>query len=73
MEKQDARTRPMPSWLDNCYPVIAERAKAEGVEIHWGNETGLRTDDLPGRSFSPRRCGPRLKIFGVASQTVDRL
>jgi len=23
------------AWLDNSYPVIAERAKAEGAEIHW--------------------------------------
>lgn len=29
-------------WLDEDYPVIAARAKAEGTEIHWGDESGLR-------------------------------
>lgn len=28
-------------WLDDSYPTIAEQAKTEGAEIHWGDETGL--------------------------------
>ena len=28
-------------WLDVQYPAIAQRAKAEGGEIHWGDETAL--------------------------------
>jgi len=32
-------------WLDEQYPVIAACAKVEGAEIHWGDETRLRTDD----------------------------
>jgi transposase len=40
-------------WLEEDYPAIAERAKAEGAEIHWGDETGLRSDDVRGRSFAP--------------------
>jgi hypothetical protein len=28
-------------WLDEQYPAIAEHAKAEGGEIHWGDETAL--------------------------------
>jgi hypothetical protein len=27
--------------MDEDYPAIAERAKAEGGEIHWGDETAL--------------------------------
>lgn len=41
-------------WLENDYPAIAERAKAERGEIHWGDETGLRSDDVRGRSFAPK-------------------
>ena len=26
-------------WLDPPYPQIAARAKVEGAEIHWGDET----------------------------------
>jgi transposase len=49
-------------WLDTDYPVIARRAKAEGAEIHWGDETGLRSDDVRGRSFAPRGETPVIRI-----------
>lgn len=42
------------AWLDKEYPAIAHRAKAEGGEIYWGDETGLRSDDVRGRSYAPR-------------------
>lgn len=32
--------------------MIAAYAKVEGAEIHWGNETGLRSDDFRGRSYA---------------------
>ncbi len=41
-------------WLEEEYPVIAACAKVEGAEIHWGDETGLRSDDVRGRSCAPR-------------------
>lgn len=41
-------------WLDEDYPVIAARAKAEGAEIHWGDESGLRNDDVRGRGYAPK-------------------
>ncbi len=28
-------------WLNEQYPDIAKRARTEGGEIHWGDETGL--------------------------------
>jgi hypothetical protein len=34
------------AWLDKEYPAIAHRTKAEGREIHWGDGTGLRSDDV---------------------------
>jgi transposase len=36
-------------WLEEQYPEIAKRAKHAGAEIHWGDETGLRSDDVRGR------------------------
>lgn len=41
-------------WLDEDYPAIARRAAAEGGEIYWGDETGLRSDDVRGRSYAPQ-------------------
>jgi transposase len=41
-------------WLERDYPAIAKRARAEGAEIHWGDETGLSNQANYGRSFAPR-------------------
>lgn len=46
-------------WLNEQYPAIARRAKREGGEICWGDETGLRSDDVRGRSYAPRRAATR--------------
>ena len=40
-------------WLAEVYPQIATRAKRERALIYWGDETGLRSDDVRGRSFAP--------------------
>lgn len=40
-------------WLADVYPQIAFRAKRERARIYWGDETGLRSDDVRGRSFAP--------------------
>jgi transposase len=41
-------------WLRQDYPAIAARARGEKGTIFWGDETGLRSDDVRGRSFAPR-------------------
>ena len=40
-------------WLDEDCPAIAARAQAEDAEIHWGDDSGLRSDDVRGRGFAP--------------------
>ena len=40
--------------MAQTYPAIAQRARAEGAEIHWGDETGVRSDCQHGRSDAPR-------------------
>lgn len=49
-------------WLEEDYPVIAACAKAEGAEIHWGDETGLRSDDVRGRSYAPQGQTPVIRV-----------
>jgi transposase len=49
-------------WLDTDYPVIASRAKSEGAEIHWGDESGLRSDDVRGRSYAPKGETPVIRV-----------
>ena len=48
--------------LEKDYPKIARRAKVEGAEIHWGDETGLRTNDVRGRSYSPKGKTPEIRV-----------
>lgn len=49
-------------WHEEEYPRIAARAKAEGGEIHWGDETGLRSDDVRGRGYAPKGATPIVRV-----------
>jgi transposase len=39
-------------WVREEYPKIERRAKREKAEILWGDETGLRSDDVRGRGYA---------------------
>jgi transposase len=52
-------------WLEETYPAIHERSRREDAEIHWGDETGLRSDDVNGRGYSPRGKTPVRKCKGT--------
>jgi transposase len=41
-------------WVNEEYPKIAKRARQEGAEIQWNDETGLRSDDVRGRGYAPK-------------------
>lgn len=58
----EQRPAEVKKWLDAEYPAIAARAKAEGAEIHWGDETGLRSDDVRGRSYAPKGQTPVVRV-----------
>jgi transposase len=49
-------------WLRRAWPAIAARAKAESGSIFWGDETGLRSDDVRGRSYAPRGRTPEVRV-----------
>jgi transposase len=49
-------------WLRRDYPQLAARAKAEGGMVFWGDETGLRSDDVRGRSYAPRGRTPEVRV-----------
>ena len=58
-EQRPAEVR---KWLDEEYPQIAARAKTEQAEIHWGDETGLRSDDVRGRGYAPKGQTPVVRV-----------
>jgi transposase len=41
-------------WLERTYPEIERRAAREGGEIHWGDETGVRSTCLHSRGYTLR-------------------
>jgi transposase len=41
-------------WLKDEYPKIAAKAKAEGAEIHWLDETGVNNQAIYQRGFAPK-------------------
>lgn len=47
----EQRPEAVKQWLDEQYPGIALRAKKEGAEIHWGDETGVVNTDVRGRGY----------------------
>lgn len=49
----EQRPEAVKVWLNEQYPAIAAKAKAEGGEIHWGDETALTNTDVRGRSYAP--------------------
>ncbi len=56
-------------WKEEEYPAIHKRAKGEGAEIHWGDETGIRSDCQHGRGYAPRGKTPVQRIPAKRSST----
>jgi transposase len=51
-------------WLKEEYPEVCRRARLEGAEIYWGDETGMRSDHAAGRSWGRRGQTPVIKSSG---------
>lgn len=51
-------------WLKEEYPAIQAEATREKAQIHWLDESGMRSDHTVGTSFSPRGKTPVVKVTG---------
>jgi len=49
-------------WLEETYPKIKDRAKAEKAEIYWGDETGMRNDSQHERGYAPKGQTPVIRL-----------
>jgi transposase len=67
----EQRPEAVKAWLEEEYPLIKARAKTEDVEIFWGDETGLRTDDVRGRSYSPKGQTPVVRVHQGKRENVS--
>ena len=74
-EQQPAKVK---RWLREEYPAIAAQAKADGAEIHWGDQTGINNQPNAPRGYAPKGRTPtinqRAKRFGfsVMSAVTNR-
>ena len=57
----ERREEAVRAWLESTYPAIVRKAKTQGCEIHWADETGLSNQANYGRSFAPRGQTPILR------------
>ena len=61
------------AWLDETYPAIAKRAKAEDAEIHWGDETGVVNTDVRGRGYAPKGQTPVAMAVGGTREKLSMI
>jgi len=53
------------AWLEDVYPALEAKAKAEGALILWGDESGIRMHDLvPQAAYAPRGQRATARIAG---------
>ena len=61
-ERNEAKVQ---EWKEVVYPQIVKKAKKEKGEIHWADETGIRSDDVNGRSYAPKGKTPVQRVKGT--------
>jgi transposase len=69
----EQRPEAVQAWLNTQYPEIEKRAKSEGAEIHWGDETALVNTDVRGRSFAPAGKTPVAYAVGGTRQKLSMI
>jgi transposase len=51
-------------WLAEAYPALVGEAKRERATIYWGDEMGLRSDHVTGKSYAPLGRTPVVRATG---------
>jgi transposase len=59
-------------WLEKEYPEIEQKARNEGAEIHWADETGLCSHDHRGRGYSPKGKTP-VRLHNPSKEKVNMI
>jgi transposase len=69
----EQRPEAVKAWLDEQYPKIEAQAKAEGGEIHWGDETALVNTDVRGRGYAPKGQTPVAFAVGGTREKLSMI
>jgi len=51
-------------WLEEAYPALKAKAKAQKGEILWGDEMGVRSDAAPGKTYAKKGQTPVIRRSG---------
>ena len=69
----EQRPEAVQAWLSEEYPEIEKRAKSQGGEIHWGDETALVNTAVRGRSYAPAGKTPVTYAVGATRQKLSMI
>ena len=56
------RAEQVEAWLNEEYPAIHRKAKAENAEIFWGDETAVQNVANYARGYAPKGKTPVVKV-----------
>lgn len=59
---REQNSEKMRVWLEETYPTIKQRAKKEGAEIHWADETNLNINTNYQKTYAPKGKTPIARI-----------
>lgn len=60
----EADPETMRAWVEETFPAIRERARAEGAAVLFGDQVGVRSDQLAGRTWGRKGQTPTVKRTG---------
>lgn len=67
----EQRPEAVAKWLKEEYPALAARAKAEGAEIHWGDETAVSSVEHYPRGYAPKGKTPVLVLSQSQRERIN--
>jgi len=67
----EQRPQAVKLWLDEHYPGIQKRAKAEGAEISWADETAVSSVEHYPRGYAPRGKTPVLVLSQAKRSRIN--
>lgn len=69
----EQRPEEVKEWIEQQYPLIQQRAKQEGGEIYWADETGVNSHEHFARGYSPKGQTPVLTMSGSARTRINMI
>lgn len=67
----EKKPQAVQKWLTEAYPAVAVRAKAEGAEICWGDETAVSSVENYPRGYAPKGKTPVLVLSQAKRERIN--